>query len=409
MNRTLKVEFIADVSIAKVIGGAERVLHEQSTRMAEKGHQVEILTRRSPVHDETFAAVQGVDEWRYGIKNGNAFSFLASSLINSRRLFVRRMKEVGFDCLNFHQPFSSFGCIHSPLARQAFTLYTCHSLSFEEFATRHSKPTCLAGRIRYRLEMMIRRGLERSAIMKSDKVVTLSRYMQAKLGRVYGITADKICVIPGGVDLDKFRPGSVPESLRHRYGSDPDTFFLLTVRNLVPRMGLENLIRAMKHVVDGVDDVHLVIGGEGPLRKSLEALVGQLGLKMNVSFIGFIPEAALPDFYRMADLFVLPTQKLEGFGLVTLEALACGVPVLGTPVGGTNEILGALDPELLLKDTGENEMAKKIVEFCRLRMSAPQFWENYKRRCRRFVEDNYSWQRNVDRLEGLVQEHCTGA
>ena len=405
MNDTLRVGFVADVSIDKVIGGAERVLHEQSTRMASRGHRVEVLTRRSPVHVRNHDTVQGVAEWRYEVNRRNPMLFLCSSMINSRRLFERRMKQVDFDCLNFHQPFSAFGCLRSPLLQNTFTFYTCHSLAFEEFGTRHSIPNHPLNRFLYRLEILFRKRLERSAILKSDKIVTLSQFTRQKLERQYGVAGDKIYVIPGGVDLEKFSPARLSDMIRSRYGYPPDKYLLLTVRNLVPRMGLEKLILAMKQIVAETNNVHLVIGGEGPLRMTLNAIVKRLNLESDISFAGFIPEESLPDYYRMADVFVLPTRNLEGFGLVTLEALACGVPVLGTPVGGTKEILGALDPELLFKDASAEEMFKKIADSYRAWVSDPQSWKQYKLRCRRFVEENYSWQQNVDQLETLIEDH----
>jgi len=257
----------------------------------------------------------------------------------------------------------------------------------------------------YRLEILFRKRLERSVILKSDMIVTLSQFTRQKLERHYGIADDKIFVISGGVDLEKFCPDGSSDMIKKQYAYPSDKYLLLTVRNLVPRMGLENLILAMKQVVAETNDVHLVIGGEGPLGMSLTALAKRLGLENDISFAGFIPEESLPDYYRMADVFVLPTRNLEGFGLVTLEALACGVPVLGTPVGGTKEILGALNPELLFKDASVEEIFKKIADSYRAWVSDPQSWKQYKLRCRRFVEENYSWQRNVDQLETLIEDH----
>jgi len=119
----------------------------------------------------------------------------------------------------------------------------------------------------------------------------------------------------------------------------------------VPRMGLDNLILAIEQVIKTAPDIYLVVGGEGPLKDDLISMVKKLGVEKHIEFKGFISEDNLPEYYQMTDLFVLPTRELEGFGLVTLEALACGVPVLGTPVGGTKEIIGRFDPDFLFKDT----------------------------------------------------------
>ncbi len=97
---------------------------------------------------------------------------------------------------------------------------------------------------------------------------------------------------------------------------------LFTVRDLEPRMGLKNLICAFKEVIKVVPDGYLVLGGQGPLKNNLVSLSQELGVEDYIKFVGFIPEEDLPDYYRMADVFILPTIELEGFGLITLEALA---------------------------------------------------------------------------------------
>jgi glycosyltransferase involved in cell wall biosynthesis len=103
----------------------------------------------------------------------------------------------------------------------------------------------------------------------------------------------------------------------------------------------------------------------------------------------------------MADIFVLPTKELEGFGLVTLEAIASGVPVLGTPVGGTEEILGTFDSRFLFKGTDPHSMADLILENYKLIKQNPEKWDKISRRCRNFVERNYLWEQNIDALEKL--------
>src|SRR2546426_10110498 len=97
-------------------------------------------------------------------------------------------------------------------------------------------------------------------------------------------------------------------------------------------MGLDTLIRAMATVRERFPRVLLLIGGSGSLRPLLETITISLALSDHVRFLGFVPERDLPAYYGAADAFVLPTRELEGFGLGTVEALACGMPVLGTPL-----------------------------------------------------------------------------
>jgi glycosyltransferase involved in cell wall biosynthesis len=135
----------------------------------------------------------------------------------------------------------------------------------------------------------------------------------------------------------------------------------------------------------------------------LKSLARQIGVEDSVKFVGYIPEEELPYYYQMADLFILPTIELEGFGLVTVEALASGLPVLGTPVGGTKEILGHLGPEFLFSDPTPDSMARLILASMRGWATNPEIYNEISRKCRKVAENHYSWNAHVTKLETLFQ------
>ncbi|MEW6041030.1 MAG: glycosyltransferase family 4 protein, partial [Elusimicrobiota bacterium] len=114
-----------------------------------------------------------------------------------------------------------------------------------------------------------------------------------------------------------------------------------------------------------------------------------LGLAEYIQFAGYIPEDKLPMYYQSADAFVLPTKLLEGFGLIILESMACGTPVLATPVGGIVEIIKKFDKELLFDGTEPEHIYKGIKKFILEKRADKCLRE----RCRKFVEENYSWER----------------
>ena len=398
----MNILFVSDVSIAEVIGGAERVLFEQSTLLQKRGHAVHILTRKLPEHKSDHQIIHGVTEWRYDVDQSNTFSYIKSTLLNCKKLFESLQNQYSFDVINFHQPFSAFGVIRSSVGKRIKKVYTCHSLSFEEFQSRNPNPKSVARRIPYFLNIQARRFIERRVLKESDRIAVLSRFTKERLQRVYKVPAEKITIIAGGVDLERFHPADDRMKIRQHLNVPQEKMILFTVRNLVPRMGLENLIYAVKDVVKTVPDVYLVVGGEGLLKNDLILLTKELGIENHVKFAGFIPEAELPDYYRMVDIFILPTLELEGFGLITLEALASGIPVLGTSVGGTVEILSRFDSRYLFKDTSSEAMAELIIKTCQKFKDKPKFREDVSSQCRLFVEENYSWEKNVDLLEKLI-------
>ncbi len=400
----MNILFVADVSIQRVIGGAERVLFEQSTRLAQRGHSVHIVTRKLPDHQACEEIIGGVREWRYDVGQQNAISFVKTTIRNSRQLFEFLHDKYHLECINYHQPFSAFGIVQSPLSNRIKRIYTCFSFSFEEFVSRNAKPHGLLGRTLFFFNIHTRKWMEKKVLKKCEKIVVLSEFTQEKLCSTYKIPAQKISMIPGGVDLKRFQPAADRLEIRRRLSIPQEKVILFSVRNLVQRMGLDNLIFAMKEVVKAAPDVHLVLGGEGAIRNDLKALAKSLEVEDFVQFAGFVPEEDLPDYYRMADLFVLPTRELEGFGLVTLEAMASGVPVLGTPVGGTKEIIAKFDSDYLFKDTDPDSMAALIIEnYCKIKED-PESWKHISHQCRQFVENNYSWEKNVDCLEAVLMQ-----
>ena len=164
-------------------------------------------------------------------------------------------------------------------------------------------------------------------------------------------------------------------------------------------MGIENLIAAMCIVVQRFPNALLLIGGAGYLESDLLKMIKQYDLEQNVILLGFIPEEALPYYYQAADLFVLPTLAYEGFGLVTIEALACGTPVIATPVGATPEILGPLGQEFLLRDNSFEAIAEGINRWLAHGLGA-----EIRRRCRAFCIDHFSQERICCEVERVLVE-----
>jgi glycosyltransferase involved in cell wall biosynthesis len=281
-------------------------------------------------------------------------------------------------------------------------IYVCHSLWHEEYLSRHSGPSGVFSHMALKVMARARKRMEKYALDNAGRIVALSGYTRGKLRDRHGIPYEKISVVPGGVDLDRFRPADDRAALRRKLGLPEKRIVLFTLRNLEPRMGLSELLDAMKIVLRETKNVHLVIGGEGPLKQALARQAETAGLASYVTFTGFIKESDLPDYYRMADLFILPTRDLEGFGLVTLEAMASGTPVLGTPVGGTREILESFDRDLLFDDISEEAMARLIIEKTGCVLKTPGAFEVMRLKARAFVERSYSWDRNIDAMLSLA-------
>jgi glycosyltransferase involved in cell wall biosynthesis len=397
----LNILLVADVSIASIIGGAERVLYEESTRLARRGHSVSVLTRKLPYHESDLENINGVEEHRYSFQE-KLFPFFFKSIFSDCRKTFRSLEEnLSVDIINFHQPFSGAGVLSSTSSRKLPSVYTCHSLSFEEYISRSSSPRNPIKWLLHHLQVSARKSIEKTVLNRSDQIVALSEYTRKKLERTYNLLPSKVSVIPGGVDLERFQPSTNKIGIRTDLNLPQESNILFTVRNLVPRMGLANLISAFKTVLSERRDLFLVIGGEGPLAPVLRRQVEEYGIADFVYFAGYIPDNQLPSYYQMADLFILPTKELEGFGMVTVEALSSGLPVLGTPVGGTKEILAHLGPEFLFADSNPVAVADLILKTIKRWDEDPNGYKDISQKCRRIVERFYSWEDHIDQLEDL--------
>lgn len=169
-------------------------------------------------------------------------------------------------------------------------------------------------------------------------IVTVSRFGQHALTDRYGVEPGKIELITNGIDLDRFQPRPGDPTLRERYGLR-DKRILLTVGRLSARKGMDRVIEALPAVLSRHPDVHYLIVGEGAYRAHLARLAAELGLADHVTFAGSVSDRALLEHYAIADVFVMPHRQLasgdtEGFGVVFLEANACGVPVVAGMAGG---------------------------------------------------------------------------
>lgn len=245
----------------------------------------------------------------------------------------------------------------------------------------------------------IKKQVEQLTYRRSDSFIVLSEYFRDVLTETYGVDENKIHIIPGAVDHNRFQPHPNREELRTQLGISSNQPLLFCIRRLVRRMGIDRLIHAMVEVVRVQPDVQLFIGGDGPMRAEYEALIQQLGLSSNVKLLGRISNEELVEYYQAADLSLVPTLTLEGFGLITVESLACGTPVLGTPYGGTKEILHRISDDLMFEDGTSEAISKKIIDVLNKDSFLPS-----RDACREHVLNHYTWGRVAESVTEVFAE-----
>lgn len=152
-----------------------------------------------------------------------------------------------------------------------------------------------------------------------------------------GYDFSKITVVNPGVDLDRFKPGIEVSDIADCYGLHGKKV-ILTVSRLDKRKAHADILRALPCVIKKIPNAKYLIAGAGPEKRGLKAMVDELGLHSHVAFTGHVPDLDLPALYCACDLFVMPSlmvgNSFEGFGIVFIEASACGKPVVGSRSGG---------------------------------------------------------------------------
>jgi glycosyltransferase involved in cell wall biosynthesis len=300
---------------------------------------------------------------------------LPQRLWSSRNRFQSRSLAIP-DAINLHFALYSFPLLNS-LPRSVPVTFTFHGpwAAEGEREGQHSLGTSA------------KRWLEQQVYQRCDRFIVLSKAFGTILHENYAIPWEQIHIIPGGVNTAHFHPNLSREAARAQLGWANDRTILFTPRRLVRRMGVDKLLTAMVQVKRQVPDVWLAIAGKGPLRDALEQQTKELGLTDDVKFLGYLPDELLPIAYQAADLTVVPSQSLEGFGLILLESLASGTPALCTPVGGMPEVLTPLNPHLITQSIEATAIGDRLIELLTESAYLPTRDD-----CYQYASNNFDWQ-----------------
>jgi asparagine synthase (glutamine-hydrolysing) len=249
------------------------------------------------------------------------------------------------------------------------------------------------------LTVRVKTAVERAVYRRASAFIVLSRPFGHILERRFGVPPTKIHVIPGGVDVTRFAVRESRAECRAALAWPQDRPIVLAVRRLMRRMGLDDLVRATARIRERVPNILVLIAGDGPVRGELERLIASLGLEDNVGLLGFVPDAMLPSAYRGADLTVVPTVSLEGFGLIVAESLAAGTPCFVTPVGGLPEAVLGLSRALVLRSTGAEAIADGLIKALTGAAVLPSA-----RECVDFARRHYDWPVIAERVRLVYEE-----
>lgn len=394
-----KILVVSDFLFPDGFGGANKVAYYTARGLRAAGADVRLLVRSATPELAAGGHVEGMPTFRYAVQRKTALHFVRSARgkIRYGLQCLAANPDGPFDGVVAHQPLTAGAILGHPMVRNAAWIYIFHSPWEEEYRLKARYHGAANGNL-LRWNAAIRRFAEARVLKRCRRIIVLSRFMQARLEATHGLGGRSV-IIPGGVDTAVFHPASDRSAARDMLGWPRDRLILLTVRNLRPRTGVENLIRAAGKLRALSGRFEVVIVGRGSMEAVLKQMVADRSLESIVAFAGGLPEEKLAACYRAADMFVLPTEALEGFGMATVEALASGLPVIGTPVGATPEILSPVGDDWLTRDSSPSALAEKIGERIRWVSEHPGAYESIRRHCRELAEVHYSWQKILPRWQ----------
>ena len=379
------------------VGGAWGLTFEINKRLVKRGHKVFQITCKSSKLQPSREVIDGIEYQRVSLQESKSIVSLWNAV--SKQIKTISNQE-SLQLIHFHNPLIGLIVLFQPRLWKVPKVYHFHSSWFDEEKINTVGTGHVPLRLKFRLELI--RIIEWICFKFSGTILFLSEYSKSRFKEYYFLSKPDLQIIPGGVDLNEFhpiKPEENKEEIGERLKLKKNRPLILTVRRLEERMGLENLILAVEILAKKYPEkeFQLLIVGKGKLKQRLEKMVFEKKLSDIVKLTGLVPRQSLPLYFRIADLFVLPTIAIEGFGLVTAESFASGLPVMGTPIGATKELLNPIDPLLLFQETSPVALAKGIGHY----LLNPEKYINLKSKCRETAEKNFSWERITDQIEKI--------
>jgi glycogen(starch) synthase len=311
----------------RVVGGIARHCEGLAKALVQQGHDVHLFTLDFP-GSPSYEEMDGIKIYRAATELGHP-NFLTWVLLFNHFL-GKKMAEVSqsvdFDVMHVHDWLAAFAGISFKHYLQKPMVLTVHSTEIGRAQGLHSPDS-------FSID-----GIEWWATYEADKVIVCSQSMKSEICGHFNLPWDKVDVIPNAIDAAQYQTSADRGQVRKRYGVGWGEKMILSVGRLVPQKGIEYFIRAIPSIASRYPEAKFIIVGEGWSRDFLEAEALSTGHRSKIQFTGFAPDKEVIDLMTSADVLVVPS-VYEPFGIVALEGMATGVPVVASQVGGLSEVI----------------------------------------------------------------------
>lgn len=376
----------------RVVGGIARHVKDLSEALVRAGHMVTVLTADASGQPE-FEDTEGVRVWRNYAGTPPARDFLVWVLQLNVAMLERAMQLEGkdgpFDIIHAHDWLGAYAGKALKHAWKAPLVATIHATEWGRNNGLHND-----------LQRYIS-DVEWWLAYEAWQVICCSKYMRAELQSVFQVPDDKLSVIPNGVYPHLFRTGPHPDEVRWRFAA-PNEKVVFHVGRLVREKGLDVLIDAVPLVLRERSDVKFIVAGKGPHETSLKEHARAIGVHERMYFTGYVDDDLRNALYRMANVAVFPS-LYEPFGIVALEAMAAGTPVVVSDTGGISEVVEETVTGLKCRTGDPQSLAEQILWALGNPLEARAMSE----RAARVVESQYNWDSiaaTTAQVYGLVRD-----
>ncbi len=362
----------------RVVGGIARVVHDLSHRLYQDGHDVTVVTYRDGnvpyFEDDKGVKVHRVDNFM--ISSNNFIDWVMQLNFN----MIAKVGELinqgeKFDVIHAHDWLTAYA---------GKTLKTAYGISL--VSTIHATEAGRNSGIQGETQKYIN-DTEWMLTYESSEVIVNSNYMKNELQRLFGLPYEKINVVPNGVNINLFSEVERDYDFRRQYAMDNEKIILFMGR-LVYEKGIQNLISAMPKILANYHDAKLIIAGKGGMIDELRAQVNSLGLGNKVYFTGYLNSKNVQKMYKCADISVFPS-TYEPFGIVALEAMLSGTPVVVSDIGGLNEIVDHGINGMKSYAGNPNSLADSILTL----LFDPKLCSDVVKNAQAKVKTDYNWQK----------------
>ena len=372
----------------RIVGGIARHCLGLSRALAKQGYEVHLVTLEfpgAPLQEE----IDGVKVHRVLIELGHPnfmmWVFIFNHFMEKKVATLNR--EVGFDLIHIHDWLTALAGISSKQFLNKPLISTVHSMEVGRSQGLHNSDSFLID------------GIEWWMTYEAKHVIACSNSVKRELEDHFHLPSDKITVIPNGVDVSKFEVNVNRDDVKRQYGVAPHERVVLFVGRLVPQKGVDSLIRAIPLIASRHGNTKFLISGDGWSRGYLESLADSTGFGDRIRFLGFIPDSELPKLIASADVLVVPS-IYEPFGIVALEGMAAGTPVVAANVGGLAEIIEHERTGVLVYPGNPESIAWGVNRV----LSDPGFSRWITENARKKVREVYSWDAIAGKTATLYRE-----